>query len=98
MILDYFIYEYVNYLLLFIFQNIDSAHSLLDLQHLLGEELLYAELIQRSGCQDIVLATFETSLLELLYPSPYLRKGLVAGADVNLLMEPTRCFPVSFLI
>ncbi|KAJ9587587.1 hypothetical protein L9F63_018969, partial [Diploptera punctata] len=78
----------------FIFtKTLNSVHNLADVQYVLSKELLYAELIQYCGCQGTVLATFETSLLQLLYPSPCLRKGLIAGVDVNLLMEPTRCFP-----
>ena len=43
--------------------------------------------------QDVVLATFETSARELLFPYPQLRGPYCAGVDVDLLMEPTKDFP-----
>ncbi|XP_018397967.1 PREDICTED: spermatogenesis associated 6-like protein [Cyphomyrmex costatus] len=68
--------------------------SLTELQNTLEQEFLYAELIQWAtpASRDIILATFETNLAELLYPAPCF-KGLLAGVDVDLLMEPTKCFP-----
>ncbi|XP_018049338.1 PREDICTED: uncharacterized protein LOC108687847 isoform X3 [Atta colombica] len=68
--------------------------SLTELQNTLEQEFLYAELIQWAipASQDITLATFETNLADLLYPTPCF-KGLLAGVDVDLLMEPTKCFP-----
>lgn len=69
--------------------------SLAELQRTLEQELLYAELVQWAtpGGRSITLATFETNLADLLYPTPCFR-GLLVGVDVDLLMEPTRCFPV----
>lgn len=68
--------------------------SLTELQHTLEREFLYAELIQwiTPVGRGIVLATFEINLADLLYPAPCF-KGLLAGVDVDLLMEPTKCFP-----
>ncbi|XP_012220626.2 spermatogenesis-associated protein 6 [Linepithema humile] len=68
--------------------------SLAELQRTLEQELLYAELIQwvTPGDRGIIMATFETNLADLLYPTSYF-KGLLAGVDVDLLMEPTKCFP-----
>lgn len=70
--------------------------SLAELQRTLEREFLYAELIQwttPAHRRGIVLATFEINLADLLYPAPCF-KGLLAGVDVDLLMEPTKCFPV----
>ncbi|XP_034186777.1 uncharacterized protein LOC117607318 isoform X1 [Osmia lignaria lignaria] len=69
--------------------------ALTELQRKLEQEFLYAELIQWvSPCNDnaVILATFETNLADLLYPVVNY-KGLLAGIDVDLLMEPTRYFP-----
>ncbi|KAJ4439656.1 hypothetical protein ANN_07784 [Periplaneta americana] len=77
----------------FIFQKtFSNVRYLADLQHLFGKEFLYTELVQCSGSTGVVLASFETTVFELLYPSPCV-KGLIAGVDVDLLMEPTSCFP-----
>lgn len=81
----------------FMFKKVFSdVSSLSDLQRSLEDECVFAELIQynTSSTLSIVLATFETSLVDLLYPTPSF-KGLVAGTDINLLMEPTVHFPVS---
>lgn len=69
--------------------------SLTELQRTLEQELLYAELVQWAtpASRGIALATFETNLADLLYPVPCF-KGLLAGVDIDLLMEPTKCFPV----
>ena len=71
--------------------------SLADLQRNLEEEFFYAELLQWADSSNhfVILSTFETNLADLLYPSPCF-KGLLAGVDVDLLMEPTKFFPVSF--
>ena len=71
--------------------------SLTELQKTLEQEFFYAELIQWiiPASQGITLATFETNLADLLYPAPCF-KGLLAGVNVDLLMEPTKYFPVSF--
>ncbi|KMQ89267.1 spermatogenesis-associated protein 6-like isoform x2 protein [Lasius niger] len=69
--------------------------SLAELQRTLEREFLYAELIQwttPAHRRGITLATFEINLADLLYPAPCF-KGLLAGVDVDLLMEPTKCFP-----
>ncbi|XP_046743242.1 spermatogenesis-associated protein 6 isoform X2 [Diprion similis] len=68
--------------------------TLADLQRSLEEEFFYAELIQWSkpNSRGVILATFETNLVDLLYPAPCF-KGLLAGVDVDLLMEPTKYFP-----
>ncbi|XP_033607543.1 spermatogenesis-associated protein 6 isoform X3 [Cryptotermes secundus] len=77
----------------FVFQKtFTNVRYLTDLQHLLGKEFVHAELIQSSGGSGAVLASFETTVLELLYPSPCV-KGLIAGVDIDLLMEPRKCFP-----
>lgn len=72
------------------------AGGLTELQRSLEQEFLYAELIQwLSPCnRAIVLASFETNLADVLYPVPNY-KGLLAGADVDLLMDPSKYFPVS---
>ena len=50
--------------------------------------------LQEAGDKpNVVVATFETSALELLFPFPQLRGPYCAGVDVDLLMEPTRDFP-----
>jgi hypothetical protein len=41
----------------------------------------------------LVLATFETSGLDFLFPYAQLRPTYNSGVDVDLLMEPTREFP-----
>ena len=48
---------------------------------------------ETSEHEDVVLATFETSAKELLFPYPQLRGPYCAGVDVDLLMEPTKDFP-----
>ncbi|XP_012270563.1 spermatogenesis-associated protein 6 isoform X2 [Orussus abietinus] len=71
-----------------------NVASLAELQRSLEEEFLYAELIQWSAptSHAVILATFETNLGDVLYPAPCF-KGLLAGVDVDLLMEPTKYFP-----
>ncbi|XP_076663054.1 uncharacterized protein LOC143366134 isoform X3 [Andrena cerasifolii] len=70
------------------------AGGLTELQRSLEQEFLYAELIQwLSPCnRAIVLASFETNLADVLYPVPNY-KGLLAGVDVDLLMDPGKYFP-----
>lgn len=59
-----------------------------------GKECFYAELIQWKNCEvGNVLATFQTSLCDVLYPRT--AQGAIAGVDVDLLMEPSKRFPVS---
>ncbi|KAF7987798.1 hypothetical protein HCN44_003661 [Aphidius gifuensis] len=79
----------------FLFKKIFTGIcTLTELECLLEDEYLYAELIQwpTIGCKGVVLSTFKTNLLELLYPSSCF-KGLLNGADVDLLMESTKYFP-----
>ncbi|XP_076478350.1 uncharacterized protein LOC117163617 isoform X2 [Bombus vancouverensis nearcticus] len=68
--------------------------ALTDLQRILQQQSLHAELIQwLSPCnQPILLATFQTSLADLLYPVTYCKR-LLPGVDVDLLMDPTKYFP-----
>lgn len=68
--------------------------TLAELQQSLEQELFYAKLVQwiTPSSQGIILATFETNLVELLYPASCF-KGVLAGVDIDLLMEPTKHFP-----
>ncbi|XP_051154643.1 uncharacterized protein LOC127277507 isoform X2 [Leptopilina boulardi] len=68
--------------------------SLAALQCSLEDEFFYAELLQwtENSTGFVILSTFETNLADLLYPSSCF-KGLLAGVDVDLLMEPTKFFP-----
>lgn len=71
--------------------------TLAELQNSLEDEYLHAELVQWSSSpkgNSVTLATFETNLADLLYP-PSCSKGLLAGSEVDLLMEPTKYFPVN---
>lgn len=57
---------------------------------------MYAELIQWQNCEfGNVLASFKTTLTELLYPN--IKDGAVPGVEIDLLMEPAKTFPVSTL-
>ncbi|XP_066597132.1 spermatogenesis-associated protein 6 [Prorops nasuta] len=75
-------------------QLFSNVASLTELEQSLASEFVYADLIQWSEPtnQPIVLATFQTNLVDLLYPAPSF-KSLVAGVDIDLLMEPSKCFP-----
>lgn len=69
--------------------------TLTELQHSLEQEFFFVELVQwvtPSG-KGVILATFETNLIDLLYPTSCF-KGLLARVDIDLLMEPTKYFPV----
>lgn len=69
--------------------------SLTELQHSLEQEFFFAELVQwvtPSG-REVILATFETNLVDLLYPTSCLKDQL-ACVDIDLLMESTKYFPV----
>lgn len=70
--------------------------ALTELQRILEKEPFYAELIQwLNPCnQPIILATFHTNLADLLYPVAQC-KHLLPGVDIDLLMDPTKYFPVS---
>ncbi|XP_063988081.1 spermatogenesis-associated protein 6 [Diachasmimorpha longicaudata] len=79
----------------FLFRKIfPGVCSLSDLQCCLENEFIYAELIQwpSVGCKGVILGTFETNLVDLLYPVPCF-KGLLSGTDVDLLMECSKYFP-----
>nr|CAD7446301.1 unnamed protein product [Timema bartmani] len=66
-----------------------------EVERIIKQELVLAELVQwPDDDADIVLASFETTLLELLYSSPCDR-GLISGVDVDLLMEPSPNYPVT---
>ena len=83
--------------------------TLAHLQGALSADTVYMELLQVIGRDkqdviqietqeagdkpNVVVATFETSALELLFPFPQLRGPYCPGVDVDLLMEPTRDFP-----
>nr|XP_012154363.1 PREDICTED: uncharacterized protein LOC100882171 [Megachile rotundata] len=74
--------------------------TLTELQRKLEQEFIYAELIQwLSPCNDqpIILATFETNLADVLYPVANY-KGLLAGVDVDLLMDPSKYFPIESFV
>lgn len=81
----------------FIFCKIfHKAQRLSDLQRLLTDECLYIELIQWANCESgNVLATFIASLSDVLFPIK--NEGVYAGIDVDLLMESSPTFPVSYL-
>ncbi|XP_031369681.1 spermatogenesis-associated protein 6 [Apis dorsata] len=68
--------------------------ALTELQRILEKQPFYAELIQwLNPCnQPIILATFHTSLADLLYPVAHC-KHLLPGVDIDLLMDPTKYFP-----
>ena len=73
-----------------------GCSTLSHLQATLEHQPLYVELLQDSAGPDhppLMLATFETSGLEFLFPYPQLRPTYNSGVDVDLLMEPTREFP-----
>lgn len=71
-----------------------SIGTLRDLQDELKKRSIHLDLTQWciDGLKTIVLASFKGSLSDVLYPSP-LDKSLMAGVDVDLLMETTKCFP-----
>lgn len=63
-----------------------------ELQKSLNNEWFYAELIHwKSRDEGCVLATFQTTLDDLLYPTSF--RGTVAGKETDLLMVPTSLFP-----
>ncbi|XP_067009287.2 spermatogenesis associated 6-like protein [Anabrus simplex] len=78
----------------FVFSKTFSrVRYLSDLQKHLKKEFLYAELIQWPEVDlGIVLANFETTLLELLFPSS-IERATLTGVDVDLLMDPSPNFP-----
>ena len=88
---------------------IPGCSTLSQLQATLEHQPLYIELLQDDCPHDhgggggpghpppphppLVLATFETSGLDFLFPYPQLRPTYNSGVDVDLLMDPTREFP-----
>ena len=75
-----------------------GVSTLHQLQATLEHQPLYVELLQEISpnhppAAQNVLATFETSGLDFLFPYPQLRPTYTSGVDVDLLMEPTRDFP-----
>ena len=80
------------------FAKYSGTSTLQHLQGTLEGQPLYVELLQEvspghSPGAQTVLATFETSAVEFLFPYPQLRPTYTSGVDVDLLMEPTRDFP-----
>ncbi|XP_040569154.1 uncharacterized protein [Lepeophtheirus salmonis] len=70
--------------------------SLQGLEETLKNQPLYLELLQEIHSHhesDIVLATFETSGFDLLFPYPQLRPSYNSGIDVDLLLVPSSEFP-----
>lgn len=62
------------------------------LQKIFNKDTLYIELIQWQNCENgNVLATFQTTLGELLYPES--KVPSLGNAEVDLLMEPMKNFP-----
>ena len=79
-------------------QVFGHVFRLADLDDLLDVEVVYLELIRRPPTgPDTVLASFETSARELLFPPAAGTAGRPAGhsgADLDLVMEPTEHFVV----
>ncbi|KAK3911731.1 Spermatogenesis associated 6-like protein [Frankliniella fusca] len=77
-------------------KTFSNAGCLAEVQDSLGREDVYAVLLQEvedsSGGATVQLARFHTTALQILYPSPC-SKGLLAGVDVNLLMEASSDYP-----
>lgn len=63
------------------------------LERVLEAETVYLELVQEETAGEAVLAVFESSVRDLLFPKPAERLSY-SGVDLDLLMEPTRDFPV----
>lgn len=63
------------------------------LERVLESETVYLELVQEETSGESVLAVFESSVRDLLFPRPAERLSY-SGVDLDLLMEPTRDFPV----
>ncbi|XP_063218206.1 spermatogenesis associated 6-like protein isoform X2 [Bacillus rossius redtenbacheri] len=76
----------------FIFQKtLWDVCRLPELEEALARQTLVAQLVQGEG-EERLLATFETSLLELLFPVTF-RPDLACGVDVDLLMDASPSFP-----
>lgn len=84
----------------FLLQTFASAGCLAEVQDALGREDVYAVLLQEvddsSGGAAVQLARFHSNALNILYPSPC-AKGLLAGVDVDLLMEASADYPVKIV-
>lgn len=80
-----------------VFQTLTAVTSLAELEAELHRRLVHIQLLQWQvhGCRCVLLAAFCSPLSELLYPQQGSR-GLISGVDVDLLMEATSCFPVSW--
>lgn len=77
-------------------KTFSNAGCLAEVQDSLGREDVYAVLLQEvedsSGGAAVQLARFHSTALQILYPSPC-AKGLLAGVDVDLLMEASADYP-----
>lgn len=71
-----------------------GVRNLSVLERVLQAETVYLELVQEETSGETVLAVFESSVRDLLFPRPAERLSY-SGVDLDLLMEPTRDFPVS---
>lgn len=76
-----------------------EVSSLTDLTEALKIINTHIELIQiqENKSRAKVLASFKRPMADVLSPSPA-DKGLVAGVDVDLLMEATDYFPVQYAL
>ena len=91
-------YDFIYLFFYYFFAKNSGTSTLQHLQGTLEGQPLYVELLQEvspghSPGAQTVLATFETSAVEFLFPYPQLRPTYTSGVDVDLLMEPTRDFP-----
>ncbi|XP_069174511.1 spermatogenesis-associated protein 6-like [Procambarus clarkii] len=69
-----------------------GVRNLSVLERVLEAETVYLELVQEETAGEAVLAVFESSVRDLLFPKPAERLSY-SGVDLDLLMEPTRDFP-----
>ncbi|XP_071525062.1 uncharacterized protein [Panulirus ornatus] len=69
-----------------------GVRNLSVLERVLQAETVYLELVQEETSGETVLAVFESSVRDLLFPRPAERLSY-SGVDLDLLMEPTRDFP-----
>ncbi|XP_042238559.1 uncharacterized protein LOC121877022 isoform X2 [Homarus americanus] len=69
-----------------------GVRNLSVLEKVLEAETVYLELVQEETSGEAVLAVFESSVRDLLFPKPA-EKLSYSGVDLDLLMEPTRDFP-----
>ncbi|KAG8225307.1 hypothetical protein J437_LFUL001921, partial [Ladona fulva] len=80
----------------FVFEKlISTCQRLSELHQYFEKEIAFAELWQKTGSDftdEIILAAFEISLTDLLYPCTS-RRGVLAGVDIDLLMDPSCHFP-----